>query len=470
MDDVVQLDATAQAELVRTRAVRPDELIEAAIRRIETLNPVLNAVVATRFDEALAEAKHGLPAGPFAGVPFLVKDTFTDVAGLPSTDSSRLFADRVASRDSEVVARARIAGLVVLGKTNAPEFGKNASTEPVLFGPARNPWRRTHSTGGSSGGSAAAVAAGMAPVAHGNDAGGSIRIPAAICGLFGFKPSRGLVPAAPHAFAFSYPLGTHHGLPRSVRDSAALLDVVSGPLAGAAYAVPAHTGAYLAEVGRPPGRLRIGWTTTTVTGLPSHPECAAAAERMATLCAALQHDVEPAQLPQEVQIAHTASYAVMMAAVALVIDRRLAELGRALREDDIEPFTRFLLEQGRGISGGQIMQFLQELELAGRAVAPFFTRYDVLLTPTIPVPTPTLGTLDTARVDAMVTHAGVFTGFTGLFNVTGQPAMSIPCGFDSQGLPLGVHFAAAFGRDDLLLRLAAQIEDAAPWVRIAPCA
>ncbi len=460
-------DATALAEQIRRGECSAREVVEAAIGRIEQLNPQLNAVVNTRYEEALAEVDRGLPPGPFAGVPFLVKDLGIEVAGLPATRGSRLFANAIAAQDSPLVARYREAGLVVLGTTNTPEFGKNASTEPLLHGPTRNPWRPTHSPGGSSGGSAAAVASGMVPVAHGSDGGGSIRIPSSMCGLFGFKPSRGRVPGASVGDGFAYPLAVHHVLTTTVRDSAALLDAVCAQLPGEPYAAPPASSSYAAEVNTAPGPLRIALCTSNPSGHTTEPACLAAAQSAAKLCESLGHHVTEAAPTFDATGAGQASAAVMSAVSLAAIRRRLAELRRELTDDDLEPFTRFLYDRSTSMTADQYVEALRTVELTGRAIAPFFEQYDVLITATIAATVPPLGLLDTSNPQSMFENAARFASYTSPYNVTGQPAMSMPLATDETGLPVGVQFVAAYGRDDLLLRLAGQIEQASPWQRTA---
>lgn len=461
-------DAVGLAALIRAGELRPREVAEAAIRRIEAVNPALNAVVHTRFDEALDEVEAGLPDGPLRGVPIVIKDLGADVAGLPATSGSRLFAENVPGCDSELVARYRRAGMVVLGTTNTPEFGKNASTEPALFGPTRNPWDVRCMPGGSSGGSAAAVASGMVPVAHGSDGGGSIRIPSAMCGLFGLKPSRGRVPTAPHPASMANPLSVHHALSRTVRDSALLLDIACAPFPGAPFGVPGDAREYAAEVEADPGTLRIGYTVTTGDGTAADPQCAAAVERAATICASLGHQVAQAAPDYDAAGAVTASSTFMRANLVTMVDARLAELGRELRADDVEPFTRVMLDYGRSTSAADVMRAMEAAESIGWQLGRFYDRYDLLLTPTMAVRTPELGTLDTTRPETMYSRAGLFSAFTGIFNLTGQPAMSVPAGTDDAGLPLGVQFVAPLGGEALLLRLAGQLERAAPWSTSAP--
>jgi amidase len=456
------------ASRIRAGDVSAREVVEESIARIQERDPDLHAMVSTRFEQGLDDVERGLPEGPLRGVPIVVKDLAADVEGLPSTRGSRLFAEGVAARDSAVVARYRAAGMVVLGTTNSPELGKNASTEPLLHGPTHNPWSLDHSPGGSSGGSAAAVSSGMVPVAHGNDGGGSIRIPAAMCGLFGLKPSRGRVPSWPYPSALSSPVSVHHALTTTVRDSALLLDVVAGHLPGDAYGAPTPAGPFAAQLDRPAPRLRIGWSTAPLGGIAVDPECAAAVERAAALCAELGHDVAEVTLDLDPARSMAASGTVMAAELVVTVDRRLRELGRELREDDLEPFTQVLLQHGRTITGAQVAEALQTAQQVGWAVGRLFTDHDVLLLPTLAQPAPRLGLLDTTRPEAIYQHASTWSMFTSLFNVTGQPAMSVPFGIDGGGLPLGVQFTADLGEEGRLLQLAAELEQAAPWPRFAP--
>jgi amidase len=460
-------DATSLAERIRRGELSAREAAEDAIRRIEKLNPQLNAIVSTRFDEALDEIERGLPAGPFTGVPFLVKDLGVEVAGLPATRGSRLFADAIATQDSPLILRYRQAGVTLLGTTNTPEFGKNASTEPLLNGPTRNPWNTAHSPGGSSGGSAAAVSSGMVPIAHGNDGGGSIRIPSSMCGLFGLKPSRGRVPGASIGDGFGYPLSVQHVLTTTVRDSAAMLDAVCAPLPGDPYAAPPASSSYAGEVTTPPGSLRIALCTSTASGHPTDPACAAAAQAAATLCECLGHHVAEAGPSYDADAAGQASAAVMSATSLATIRRRLAELGRDLTDDDLEPFTRFLFDRSTTMTADQLVEALRTVELTGRAIAPFFEQYDLLITPTLAATVPPLGLLDTSRPQSMFENAARYASYTSPFNITGQPAMSMPLARDEAGLPVGVQFVAAMGREDVLFRLAGQLEQAAPWQRTA---
>lgn len=463
-------DTVGLAALVADGQVSSLELVDASIARIEARNTTLNSVVAKRYDEARAEARSMTATSPIAGVPFLVKDLNCDVAGLPSTSGSRLFADVIAATDSELTKRFKAAGLLILGNTNTPEFGKNASTEPLLFGPSHNPWNTNYSTGGSSGGSAAAVAGGIVTAAHANDGGGSIRIPASECGLFGLKPTRGRTPTWPAAAAFAYPMGIGHAVTRTVRDSAAILDAIAGPLAGDPYPAPAppESGSFLAALARPPRRLRIGVSTSSPTGAAIHPAGVRAIERMASLLEELGHEIVEGSPSWDLSMPATALSVVMGVTTARVVEDRLAALGREIRDDDIEPFTRFLHDRMLQLSGIEVSHALQSIEIVSRDVARFYDSHDLWLTTTLPVAVPELGWLDTTSNDAMFTRAGRFSELTAVFNVTGQPAASVPAGFDDNGLPVGVQIVGRHCAEELLLQVAAQIEDAAPWPTLAP--
>ncbi|MCE2854850.1 MAG: amidase [Ilumatobacteraceae bacterium] len=459
-------DATGLAALVRDRKVLPRELIEFAISRVEERNPVINALVATRFERALEESDHP-PSGPLAGVPFVVKDLGLNVEGLPSTGGSRLYRNVVASNDSELTRRYKRAGLILLGNTNTPELGRNASTESVLFGPCRNPWNLGHSTGGSSGGSAAAVAAGLVPAAHATDGGGSIRIPAAACGLFGLKPSRGRVTAAPSHALFRGPLSIAHAVTRTVRDSALLLDVAQGAHVGDPFVIAPPTRPYVQEVGESPGRLRVAVDLATPSGVEVHEDCARVVDETVELLESLGHVVVRARPVFPLDALATCMQIYMGVPMAADIDAFLREEGRALRDDDLEELTRYIYEMGKEARAVDLAHAAGELERAAQEIGAFFTGVDVLLTPTLSRQVPPLGLLDTMNMASIATHAGAYSALTSPYNITGQPAMSLPLGFDSNGLPVGVQVVAAFGREDVLIRLASQIEVVAPW-RAAP--
>jgi amidase len=460
------VDAVGLAARIREGGTTAEEVVSEAIRRLEA-DPGLGAMVSTRFEAALAEARD-LPDGPLRGVPIVVKDLHTRVEGLPSSGGSRLFSTGRAQRDSEVVARYRRAGMVVLGMTNSPELGLSASTEPALHGPTHNPWSRGRSPGGSSGGSAAVVAAGMVPVAHGSDGGGSIRIPASMCGLVGLKPGRGRVPTYPVPASLAAPTSVHHALTMSVRDSAALLDASWGPVRGDAFGSPTPAAPFAELLRRPVGPLRIGVTTTAPAGRPTDPACVAATDRVAQLCRDLGHTVLEVSWAHDTAAMMAASGTLTAAGLVNAVDARLAELGRDLAEDDLEPFTRVLLEHGRGLGAAAVVGALETAQRTGWQVGALFADVDVLLSPTLSQPVPPLGLLDTAVPASIYTHATTYSSFTSVFNMTGQPAVSVPSGLDPDGLPIGVQLAADLGGEGLLLGLAAQLEEAAPWPLVAP--
>ena len=452
-------DATAQAELVASGEVKAEELVESAIERIERLNPRLNAVVATMYDQARAAVAAGLPTGPFRGVPFLVKDLCAEIAGVPIGEGSRYLDGFVSDTDQELVARYRRAGLVLLGKTSTPEFGMLPTAESRRHGATANPWDPTRTAGGSSGGSAAAVAAGMVPFAHGNDAGGSIRFPASCCGLFGFKPTRGRNPLGPRYGDIFGGLIAEHAVTRSVRDSAALLDATSGPDLGDPYPAPPPERPFAAEVGRRPGRLRIGYSLRTPGGQPVHPDCAAALDDAVALLADLGHDLVERDLPGLDETVGAAIGTMYSAGTAWVIRHWTRRLGRRPADDELEPLTRAYLEAGRGLDAGSYLLAVEDLQRFSRTVAHFMTGIDLWLTPTLAQPPVPLG-LIMSDADA----AGDFTPFPAVVaNITGAPAMSVPLYWSPSGLPIGVHFLARFGDDGGLFRLAGQLERARDW-------
>jgi amidase len=470
-DALARLDATAQAELVRRGDVSPLELVDAAIERIEKLNAHLNAVITPLYEKARAQASQpSLPAGPFRGVPFLVKDVVCHTAGDPFHCGMRFLRelDWVERGDTYLAARFRAAGFVFVGKSNTPELAFSPTTEPLAYGPTRNPWDSSRTPGGSSGGAAAAVASGIVPVAHGNDMGGSIRTPASACGLVGLKPTRARSTLGPHLGEFWWELTHEHVLTRTVRDSAAVLDAISGPAPGDPYTAPAPVRPFAEEVGRSPGPLRIGLRTR----LPGdqdepHSDCRAAAESTARLLEALGHSVEsggPAALDDTEDFANAAL--VMMVSVARELDRWSARTGRSIAKDDVEPTTWLASEIGRSLTAPQFVEATEKLHRAARALSRWWEEgFDVLLTPTLAHPPPALGPLgpeggEPARV---MVRWGEFAPYAVPFNVSGQPAISLPLQRNEDGLPIGVQLVAAYGREDVLIRLASQLEEACPW-------
>jgi amidase len=470
MTDVTMLDAIGQAELVHRKEVSPLELVNAAIGRIERLNPRLNAVITPTYDDARAAAGGRLPDGPFTGVPFLVKDLIAVQGGVRLAAGSRFLRDLVPDHDSELVRRLKRAGLVILGRTNTPELGILPTTEPRRFGPTRNPWDLGRTAGGSSGGAAAAVAARMVAMAHGNDGGGSIRIPASCCGLFGLKPTRARNPLGPDLGDIMGGLVVEHALTRSVRDSAALLDATAGPDPGDPYWAPPPARPFRDEVGAPAGRLRIACTTASATGVPIHADCVAAVHDAAALCRDLGHEVVAAGPTVNGDLLTEAFIVIWSAGVAWTIDGLARLTGRAPAPEQFEPLTWALHELGRQHGAPTYLMAQSALQRISRDVARFFADYDVWLTPTLGEPPVPLGTFDAPPDNplAPLFRSAAFVPFTPLANITGQPAMSMPLYWNTEGLPVGTHFVARFGDEATLFRLAAQLEAARPWIHRRP--
>ncbi len=471
LKDVLWMDATDQAALIRNKEITALELAEAAISAIEGINPQLNAVVAPLFDRARERAAGPLPEGPFSGVPFLMKDIGAMVAGAPLSLGTALLKGFCPDHDSELTRRYRKAGLVILGKTNTPEFGLLPTTEPRAHGACRNPWDPARTTGGSSGGSAAAVAAGMTAMAHANDGGGSIRIPASCCGVFGLKPTRARNPLGPDFGDIMNGLVCEHAITRSVRDSAALLDASSGPDVGDPYWAPPPRRPFLSEVGSNPGRLRIGYSTEMVLGGEPHPECVAMVDDVAALCRDLGHEVveaSPASSlnPVRVMEAFVTLWESGCVSTINVISR---VSGFKPTAELYEPLTLALYERGQRHTAAAYIHAVSTLQGLGREVARWFLNFDVLLTPVLAAPPVPLGTFDDS-VDpwAAWENAVKFAPYTAVFNATGQPAMSVPLHWTPGGLPVGAHFVAPFGDEATLFRLAAQLEQARPWAGKRP--
>ena len=467
------MDATAQAQMIRDGEASPSELVDAAIARIERLNPQLNAVIHERFEAARGEARGELPDGPFRGVPMLLKDLHAYQKGEPIHEGTAFLKaiDYRATHDTEVVRRYRDAGFVFVGRTNTPEFGILPTTEPASHGPTRNPWDAERSPGGSSGGSAAAVASGMVAAAHASDGGGSIRIPAAHCGLVGLKPSRARVTSAPDFGDVMGGLTTELAVTLSVRDAAAMLDAIHGPAPGDPYAVPAPARPFLEEVGADPGRLRIGVLTTPPGGqFEAHPDCVAAARDAAALLTELGHDVDDSAPDGLDDPDYIPKFLVRWTSGALWNIRYWeAEIGRELGPDDVEPLTWALAEMGQGYTGADFLRAVEYGQAVSRRVAQWWEDgHDLLLTPTTAEPPPLLGEHAATPDNPLmpIVRATPFAVFTAGFNTTGQPAISLPLGQTESGLPVGVQLVAPFGREDLLLRVAAQLEEARPFRRL----
>jgi amidase len=474
-DELATLDATDQAALVRAGKVSARELVDAAIARIERLNPALNAVVIPLFEQARARAAAaGHDAAPFRGVPFLLKDLGARNAGEPYHNGMRFLRGLgwVEARGTHLAERFRAAGLVSLGKTNTPELGTMTTTEPVAYGPSRNPWDPARSTGGSSGGSAAAVASGMVPLAHANDGGGSIRIPASECGLVGLKPSRGRTSLGPESGELWAGLVVEHVVTRSVRDTAAVLDAVAGPMPGDPYVAPPPDRPFAAEVGAAPGRLRIGLMARAPGGAATvHADCAAAVADAGRLLESLGHVVEeshPAALDEHEFLQFFGE--VVASWVAWELDDWGVRTGRPLGPDDVEPVNRALAEMGRGLAASRYIAAVRWLQAHTRRVAAWWAGgFDLLLTPTLAEPPPPLGEFSSPDDPWRGYVRSVpFAIFTSPFNTTGQPAISLPLFWNDRGLPIGLQLVAAYGREDLLLRIAAQLEAARPWAGRRP--
>ncbi|MFP6749395.1 MAG: amidase [Alphaproteobacteria bacterium] len=472
-DQLAFLDATAQADLVRLGEVGAGELVEATIARIERLNPDLNAVITRMDGPARAAAREAVvdPNAPFPGVPFLLKDLIAEYGGVAIAEGSRFLDGHcVSAQDSELVVRLKRSGVIIAGKTNTPEFGLLPTTEPVLHGPSRNPWDTQRTPGGSSGGSAAAVAAGIVAMAHANDGGGSIRIPASCCGLFGLKPTRGRNPLGPDYGDMAGGLAVEHAVTRSVRDSARLLDATSGPDRGDPYCAPPPERPFADEVGRDPGALRIAVSLHALTGADVHPECRQAVEDAARLCEDLGHHVEWAA-PEFDERRYLKAFGAAWTAFASWAIRDWADkYDLSPSEAQFEPITWQMYLSGERRSSGSYLRAVQDIQRTARQVAGFFETYDMTLTPTLARPPVPLGyfTWDQRNRDEFLSHLGEYSGFTSLANGTGQPAMSVPLHWTADNLPVGVHFMARFGDEGGLFRLAAQLEQARPWAQRRP--
>jgi amidase len=459
------LDATAQAELVRRGEVSPKELTEAAIARIEAVNPRLNAVIRDRFDAARLEAEGDLPDGPFRGVPILFKDLGCMVEGEPTAFGLGPLRELAWPVTSYLAGQFRAAGFVSLGRTNAPELGTTVTTEPRSFPPARNPWNPGHSTGGSSGGSAAAVAAGLVALAHANDGGGSIRIPASECGLVGLKPTRGRVSQGP-LIGEAWAGGTIDGaITRTVRDVAGVLDVISKRMPGEPYYAPPLPRPLVREVGADPDRLRIGvMDRPGIEGFLDDPQCRAAVAGAARLLESLGHHVgesAPAAMSEQEFIGHFTT--IIAADVEATLQAFEMLLGRPIGEDEIEPRNAAYRRAGRGLSAVAYLQSRAWFGMWARRMAGWWDDHDLLLTPTLGAPPPELGWFTAAGPKAEEARIVSFIPYTAQFNMTGQPAITLPLHWTPGGLPVGVQLAAAYGREDILIRVASQLEQAAPW-------
>jgi amidase len=477
-------DGIGLADLVHSGAVSPAELVEAAIERIELHNPKINAVIHKMYDSGRELARGEIPAGAFQGVPFLLKDLLADYAGVPLTSGSHFTRNWIPQKDSALVTRIKKAGLITLGKTNVPEFGLSPVTESELLGPARNPWNLQFSPGGSSGGSAAAVASGMVPMAHANDGGGSIRIPAAYCGLFGMKPSRGRTATGSDFLRMWESMVVEHVLTRSVRDSAAMLDVLLGPELGATNFIPKPQASFLSCLEKPAPKLRIAMTDQPFFDATVHPEYIASTMKAAKLCVDLGHSVDSVFLKINSSEVSLAYVIVLAGEIAATIHRFSDKLKRKPKHRDLEKQTAVLANIGDHISAADFAWAGGVLEGASRRVAEFFQEFDVLITPTLHAPSPVIGgfkpdffeqsmlevlthvpfaPLLRKAIEVAAVRNFSFYPFTPIFNITGQPAMSVPLYWDKRGMPIGIQFAARYGEEETLFQLARQLEEACPW-------
>ncbi|MFY0543122.1 amidase [Brevibacillus sp. H7] len=485
-----EYDALGLAELVKKKEVTPRELVEEAIHRIETLNPELNAVIHKMYERARNDSVHE-GRGRFAGVPMLLKDISQEIAGEPITSGSKALRPYRAKSDSEYVRRLKNTGVVFLGQTNVPEFGLMGITEPAHYGPCRNPWNSAHTPGGSSGGSAAAVASGMVPIAGANDGGGSIRIPAAYCGLFGLKPTRGRTPVGPRYGRLWQGASVEHVLTRSVRDSAAALDELAGEEKGAAFSAPPFEGSYLDTVNKPLDRpVRIAFSVQSPIGTEVHPACREAVMKTAKYLESIGHHVEEVDAPvhgKNIAISYLTMYFGEVAAALSTLEEAL---GRKAAYDDVEPATWLLGLLGRATTAEEFVLSLREWDRASYAMELFHETYAYYITPTTAFPPAKIGELEPKPLEklaiqvmgklgwgGLLKKAGIIeqiaednlkrTPFTQLANLTGQPAMSVPVHRTADGLPIGVQFMTARGREDLLFQMAAHLEQTELWLDVS---
>ncbi|MFN0317261.1 MAG: amidase [Burkholderiales bacterium] len=470
MKEYEQFDAMGLANLVRTKAVSADELLEAAITRNESLRTKINALSVPCYEHGREAIKRGLPPGPFAGVPFVLKDLHALCNGTLSSNGSRFFQDNVADHDTAQIARYKRGGLVIFGKSSTPEFGLTVTTEPKVYGPTRNPWNADYMAGGSSGGSAAAVAAGIVPAAHATDGGGSIRIPASCCGLVGLKPTRGRNPAGPDRGEGWSGMSHEHVVTRSVRDSAALLDLTAGPDAGAPYFAERPQRPFLAEVGAEPGKLRIGLALKTPAGEALHAECAEAVRDAAIILTALGHHVEEVTLSPLPEDFSESFRTAIGGNIRAAVDSYAKKKGKTVQREFFEYVTWMFYEMGGKASAADYARAVLGIHGAGRHVAQWFAGFDLLLTPTLPDPPQKIGVfnMDSPVLDDYARAITRLTSFTAPFNASGSPAVSLPLHWTADGLPVGVQLAAPYGEEAILIRLASQLEAAKPWFNKRP--
>jgi len=483
-DEYDRYDAMGLAALVRDREVSADELLDTALDRMETTDEAIAAVGQVHEASARAAITDGLPDGPFAGVPFLLKDLGCEAVDFPTSMGSRLYEGYRYTYDSEMFLRMRATGLVTFGRTTSPEFGVGPTTEAAVYGrPTRNPWHRDHVAGGSSGGSGAAVAAGVVPMAHGSDGGGSVRIPASSCGLFGLKPTRAMLPDGPASGEGWAGMAIDGFLTRSVRDTAALLDATVGPDVGAPYFAPPSQGSFLTALASPPRRLRIAVSYTAFDGAPIHADCVAAVRHTVELLTSLGHEVlehdRPVLATADVEAFIRAWSQIVACGSQLTVRSRAAALGLPVDHPDvqqrIERVTRLACDFATNVSGADYLDAIDVVHALGRRMARFLQPYDMLLTTTLGEPPARIGRFTTERTDAWdsfldyrLHHVLPYSPITALANGTGQPAASLPLWWNAEGLPVGTHLMARMGDDLALLQLAAQLEQAEPWFQRRP--
>ncbi len=463
-------DGLGLAELVRQKDVSPSELVECAITRIEKHNGTLNAVVHKAYDDARKSASSNLPDGPFHGVPFLIKDLGVQVKDWPITSGSRFTKDQVSAYDSELIKRYRASGTVFVGKTNTPEFGITGTTESALLGPCRNPWNPNHISGGSSGGAASAVAAGVVPLAHASDGLGSIRIPAACCGLFGLKVTRDRNPNGPNDYGRAIGMSVDHVVSRSVRDSAAMLDATGYAENASPYAPPPKEHPYLEEMERTPGQLKIAYWTKRANGSEGEPEILDAIQKTVDVLKSLGHDVHEEGLDIDYRGFYRAQGTVSCAGAAAQHARRVEQFGREPEENEYEKLTWAGIRRGQSLSGEEVMRAWEELRVFNHQILSIVETNDVWMTPVLGTPVPEIGYIDPVNLEPREVgkRQGRVFSFTPPMNLTGQPAMSMPLFQDPNGLPIGVMFAGRYGDEATLFRLAGQLEKALPWIDRKP--
>jgi amidase/6-aminohexanoate-cyclic-dimer hydrolase len=465
-----QYDALGLAELIAKKQITPLELLNAVRERAAAINPKINAICHEFFDKAEAQMKQGLPPGIFRGVPFAVKDLRADVAGTPMLSGSRVFKNYISSQDSTLVKRYKQAGLVIFAKTATPELGLTTTTESVVYGKTRNPWNLERIAGGSSGGAAAVVGSRILPAAHASDGGGSIRIPASCCGIFGLKPTRGRVPLGPDLLEGWGGMSVQHAVTISVRDSAALLDISAGEEPGSPYAAPKAALTYMQEIARPADKFKIALVMSPPSGVPVHEECQKAVREAAKLCESLGHTIEEAAPQVNFTAMREAQLNVIAVSMAKTLEDAAQTLGRKVTENDVEPVTWYFYQQGLKVSGLQYARAIATFHQLGLMMAKFQQKYDVIVSPTLAKPPVGLDILSLSPKDFAMygKEIGEFAPHTAIYNMTGQPSMSVPLHWTADGLPVGVMFTARFGDEATLLRLAAQLEQAKPWAKYRP--